>query len=52
MNTIEILQRRLVLQKQWLWMLVNLSNEELQLPRNTSKQEALDAALDEIRFIR
>ncbi len=33
-------------------MLVNLSDEELQLPRNTSKQDALNEALDEIRYIR
>lgn len=33
-------------------MLVNLTDEELQLPRNTSKQDALNEALDEIRYIR
>lgn len=52
MNEIEILRRRLIFQKQWLWMLVNLSDEELQLPRNISKQDALNEALDEIRYIR
>jgi len=31
-------------------MLVNLSDEELQLPRNTTRQDALNNALDDINY--
>lgn len=31
-------------------MLVNLSDEELNLPRNTSRQDAIDKALDDINY--
>lgn len=50
MNKVEILKRKIAYQKQWLWMLVNLSDEELQLPRNISRQDALNDALDEINY--
>ena len=50
MDEIEILKKKIALQKQWLWMLVNLPEEELQLPKNTSKQDALNEALDNINY--
>jgi len=50
MDRIEILKRKIAYQKQWLWMLVNLSDEELQLPRNTTRQDALNNALDDINY--
>lgn len=52
MKELEILKRKIAYQKQWLWMLMNLSDDELQLPRNTSRQDALNEALDEIIYLR
>ncbi len=31
-------------------MLINLSDEELKLPRNTTRQDAIDEALDDINY--
>jgi len=42
MTELEILKRKLAIQKQWLWMLVNLKEKELKLPKNQTKQEAID----------
>ncbi len=52
MNKVEILKQKIKYQKQWLWMLVNLSDRELQLPRNKSKQDALIDALEELYYLK
>ncbi len=46
MTELEITLRKIEIQKQWLWMLTNLSDEELQLPKGMSKQDAMNEALD------
>jgi len=50
MTKLEIILRRIEIQKQWLWLLMNLSEEELQLPQNQTKQEVIDEALDKLNF--
>lgn len=37
MDELEIVKRRIALEKQWLWMLINLTDEDLQLPRNMTR---------------
>ena len=48
MTRLEILLRRIEIQKQWLWLLMNLSDEELQLSASQTKREAIDEALDKL----
>ena len=49
MTELEILKRKVELQKQWLWMLSNMSDEDLALPNGQTKQETVDIALDNLR---
>lgn len=51
MDELEIVKRRIALEKQWLWMLIHLTDEDLQLPRNMTRQEAIDEALDKISLL-
>jgi len=51
MKELEIILRKIALEKQWLWMLINLSDEELQLPRNLTRQNAIDESLDKISYL-
>jgi len=50
MTRLEILLRRIEFQKQWLWLLMNLSDKDLQLSTNQTKQEAIDEALEKLNF--
>jgi len=50
MNRLEIILRRIEIQKNWLWLLMNLSDDELQLPKNQTKQEAINKALDKLNL--
>jgi len=49
MNNFELIKRKIEIQKQWLWMLVNLSDEELQLPKGQSRKLAKNKALDKLK---
>ena len=49
MTELEILKRKVEIQKQWLWMLTNMSDEDLGLPKGQTRQEAIDIALDNLR---
>ena len=48
-NKLEILKRKIALQKQWLWMLTNMSDEELQLPKRQSREVAQNKALEMLK---
>ena len=49
MNSFEILKRKIELQKQWLWMLVNLSDEALKLPKRQTRETAQNKALERLK---
>jgi len=49
MTELEFTLRKIEIQKQWLWMLTNLSDEELQLPKGMTKDKAMDEALDTLK---
>ena len=48
---IELLKQKVVTEKQWLWMLINLKEDELGLPKYSSKQKEIDESLDRINEI-
>ena len=49
MTELELILRKVEIQKQWLWMLTNLPDEELQLPKGVTKDKAIDEALDTLK---
>ena len=49
MSAFEILKRKIALQKQWLWMLVNMSDKELKLPRRLTREMAKNKALERLK---
>jgi len=51
MTELEILKRKVELQKQWLWMLMNIPDDELGLPKGQTKQEAVNLALDRLKAL-
>jgi len=49
MTELEVLKKKVEIQKQWLWMLMNMSDEELALPKGQTKQKAIDKSLERLK---
>lgn len=47
----ELLAAKIKAAKNWLWLLTNSSDENLNLPFGLSKEEAINDALDELRYL-
>ena len=51
MTKLEIVKRKIAIEKEWLWMLTNLSDADLLLPRNMTKGAAVDESLDVLKAL-
>ncbi len=51
MTKLEIVKRKIAIEKEWLWMLTNLPDEDLLLPKNMNKREAVDESLEVLKAL-